>query len=174
MKRTFTFQVQFVLSLLVGMMLSFITIRVFPSTLIPATLTPPPIATATLMPVVTSTLSVIPTPTSMETPKPYVTISGVWLVRIQFSSTNAPQVLKVTRLQKGRITPFSQGDYQVELLDESGGILFSGAFVVSFLQGDPPRSVDQIIDLLILPIIDKAVELRIKTPQGETIYDLEP
>lgn len=173
MRRTLTFPLQIIISLLVGMGLSFISVKAFPSTLPPQTPKLTPVVTVTPMPIVTS-LPLIPTQISAETPKPYVTISGVWLVRVQFSSNNVPQVLKVTKLEKGRITPFSQGSYQAELLDDAGGVLFTGRFVISFVRGDPPHAVEQVTTILVLPVVEKAVQIRIKAPQGETIYDIQP
>lgn len=161
MKRILTFQVQLVLSLLVGMGLSFISVRVFP----------PMIAQLPLIPSPGSPMPVVP-PTSTGTLSPYVTLPGVWLVRVRFSSSEVPQVLKATYLEQGRITPFDRGDYRVELLNDASDVLFSGAFVVNFVQGDPPRAVKELTTILVLPAMDQAVQIRLKTPQGETTYDL--
>lgn len=168
MKRTLTLQSQLFLSLLVGMALSFISVRAFPPTFAPETPTVLPPATETLAP------SITPKPTNTEPYKPYVTISGVLLVRAQVSSNASPQILKVTRLEEGRITPFTQGDYQIQLLNAAGDVLFSGSFVVSFVEGDPPRSVEQVTTLLIVPILEDAVQILLKTPQGETTYEIQP
>jgi hypothetical protein len=52
-------------------------------------------------------------------------------------------------------------------------VLYSGAFGVNFLQGEPPKAVDQLIKILMLPAIDQAVRVHLLTPQGETTYDLQ-
>ncbi len=174
MKRTLTLQSQLFLSLLVGMALSFISVRAFPPTFAPETPTALPPATEMPLTLQTPAPSITPTPTNTEPYKPYVTLSGVWLVRAQVSSSASPQILKVTRLEEGRITPFTQGDYQIQLLNAAGDVLFSGSFVVSFVEGDPPRSVKQVTTLLIVPILEDVVQILLKTPQGETTYDIQP
>lgn len=173
MNRILTFQMQLIIGLLVGMGLSFISVRAYPQPAAAAIPSPSPIASSTAtQTAIGASFTTIPSPMLTGTPKPYVTLPGVWLVRAQFSSTVAPQVLKVTFLEQGRITPFDQGDYQAELLDTSGNVLFRGEFVVNFLQGDPLRAVDEVTTLLVLPAVQQAVQIRLKTPQGATTYDL--
>ncbi len=174
MKRTLTLQSQLFLSLLIGMALSFISVRAFPPTLTRETPTVLPSSTETPLALQTPAPSITPKPINTDPYKPYVTISGVWLVRAQVSSKDSPQILKVTRLKEGRITPFAQGDYQIQLLNAAGNALFSGSFAVSFVEGDPPRPVEQVTTLLIVPILENAVQILLKTPQGETTYDIQP
>jgi hypothetical protein len=162
MKKRLTLPLHLVLGLLVGTALSFISVRAFP-----------PVERTTLSPPTVVSPTLVPLPTQTGTPAPYVTLAGVWLVRVQFSSSARPQVLKATYLEQGRITPFDQGDYRLEILSPTGDVLFSGAFEVDFLQGDPPRAVEKLTTILIVPDIDQAVRIRLKAPQGETTYDLE-
>jgi hypothetical protein len=169
MKRTFTLQVYLILSIIVGMILSFISVRAFPPAVVQPALSPSPasistIAHTTAMPTSSTSLS--------ETPAPYINIPGAWLLRVEFSRNTAPQVLKATYLKEGRITPFGKGDYRVELLNDAGDVLYSRAFEIDFVQGEPPKAIDKLTSIFILPAIDGAVRIRLQTPHGESIYDL--
>lgn len=175
MKRIITIQVQLILGLVVGTIFSFILVRAFPMGY-PGMLTPTPlIPSSTAFMVETIMPSTTPvTPMMTNTPAPFSTISGVWMLRVKFFVAQAPEVVKATFLQSGRITPFDQGDYTVEILDPQGNVLFAGHFSIVFLQGDPPSAVEELTTFLVIPAVEEAASVRLNTPQGETTYEFEP
>ncbi len=180
MNRALSLQAQIFISILIGMGFSFMLARSFPPTILSPHPSTPDFLTPTVIPLATFTVAAPATPTSLPmpletgTPAPYITLPGVWMVRIQFFLDSPPKILKATYLQQGRITPFDQGDYQIEILSAGGDVLFTGNFVINFLQGDPPRAADNVTTILMIPAIDQATQFRLKTPQGETIYDIQP
>lgn len=155
MKTRLTLPVQWSVSLCIGLILGFL-----------------------LQPVKQALPPVEPTPTNssgLSTPPtaaPFVTMSGGWMVRIQFYRTMPPKIIKVLRLDHARLTSFPIGEYQIQISNSVGEAFYSQAFAVEFLSGDPPRPVDEKVMVFVLPAIEDGTQIIISTPNGNTKYDL--
>lgn len=107
-----------------------------------------------------------------QSPAPFVTLSGGFLVRVRFFRDEAPEFVKIVYLDQARLTIFPQGDDRIDMLDSNGQVLYSESFLVEFLNGDPPHPVDSKTIIFVLPFIKNAVEIDITTSNGKVKYDI--
>ena len=102
MNRALSLQAQIFISILIGMGFSFMLARSFPPTILSPHPSTPDFLTPTVIPLATFTVAAPATPTSLPmpletgTPAPYITLPGVWMVRIQFFLDSPPKILKAT------------------------------------------------------------------------------
>ena len=104
--------------------------------------------------------------------QPYHTIPGGILVKIKLSQLTPPEVLDVIKLDESRLTPSSEGDSYIQLLDANRQILYSLNFQPTFLRGEPPKPVDELTLLFVLPKIEEAESILVMTPTGEVSHEL--
>jgi len=167
MNRRFSFKVQLTLSLLVGLILGYMFQTPLPGfesgaatpTHLPSA--SPCLATAT------QTLAATATPP----PMPFVTLPGAWMVRFKLNRLAAPEIIRATRLAQGRLTVTVPGENRIQIQDANGTLLYEQTFQSDFISGEPPRPVDEITLIFVLPVIEGAQTLLIITPNGEARYE---
>lgn len=121
---------------------------------------------------VSSTLTATPSATEeVATPQPFVTLTGVWMVRVVVYRDAAPEIVKVAKLSQGRLTISQLGDSYLRVLDEAGIILYELAFQPHFHVADAPIEVDDNTYFFIIPSIENAHLIQVITPQGESTYE---
>lgn len=111
-------------------------------------------------------------PTSDLPPQPFETRQHVWLVSARLYPDRAPEFISAQQIEQGRITPSSQGDSGVALLDARGADLYRVTFQPVFLRGEPLTEVEQIRWIGILPDLPEAEQMMIFTQTGTALYDL--
>lgn len=131
--------------------------------------TVPPQVTATVGPAVTPEPVQSPTPTPYA--RPFTTLPGAWMARIKLHRNAPPEIEKVITLAEGRLSVVQPGESRVQILDANGGLLYEQTFHPQFVIGDPPRDVDEIVFIFVLPVIQEARTLIVITPQGEARYE---
>jgi len=109
-----------------------------------------------------------------QTPGPFVTLPGVWALRVKLHRNAAPEVENLLKLPEGRLTPSQSGDSSIYILDRSGNQRYELSFQPHFVMGEPQQSVDDITLIFVLPDIEGADRINLVTPQGETSYDFPP
>ncbi len=161
MKRRFTLPVQWSVTLLLGLFLGYAYQP------LPEQISAPSPSPATAV----STPFLIPSaaPTVL---KPYETLPGGWLVRVRLFRDAAPQIEKVVSLKRFRLADLPAGENRVELLSDSGDVLFTQSFSASFLRGEPPQPVDSQTLILTLPSVEGAREVAVITKNGKASYAL--
>ena len=107
-----------------------------------------------------------PTPGVVQTPRPFVTLDGVWVVNATIFKTAAPEIVKVQKLDRGRITTSVGKGGMIRILDDQQTVLYEQNFDITLISGDPPKPVDSRRLFLILPIIEGGTTVEIVTPQG--------
>lgn len=149
MKIRFSFQLQFLLAVLVALIMGWL-------------LAPPQMKRAA------DSLA----PTLTTAPRPFSNISDVWMVRVKLSRTDAPKIEEVKKLDEGRITPTQGGNSEIRLCGSDGKDLFTIAFQAQFVAPDLGKSVNEIEKIFILPATQGQHSIQIITPQGEAQYEL--
>jgi hypothetical protein len=117
----------------------------------------------------TSTATAILT---LPPPVPFVTLPGGLFVRVKYFRNEAPQFVKIFYLDQARLTVFPKGEDLIEILDPNGQVLYSQFYKIEFLEGDPPRPVDSITVIFVLPAMENALEVVITTSNGRVEYDI--
>lgn len=135
------------------------------------TVSTPLVGTQTGVPVFTSLPTTV-TPTAVFTPGPFVTISGVRMVRIIINRNDPPIIERVTLLETGRITPDGEGDNHIQVLDNQESVLYTLQFPTSFQVGEPPQFLDSITMVLFLPRLEGEKFIRVQSRAGEVIYEI--
>lgn len=93
------------------------------------------------------------------------------MVRFQVFRNTAPEIQSLVQLSTGRLTVATPGENKLLVLDGKEQVMFEQSFRVEFLSGDPPKPVDVVTQIFILPVMAEAKTLVIQTPQGETRLD---
>ncbi len=153
MKSRLTLPVQWFFTLFLGLVLGFV--------FQPATEALPPVLITPTIPIVALASS----------PAPFVTLPGGWLVRITFYRQSSPEIIKVIHLDQARLITLPSGNDQIQILNESGQILYAQLFQVEFLAGDPPKPVDQKDMVFVLPSLEGASQIIVQSSNGKAIYD---
>lgn len=180
MRQGMTLQNQIFLGILIALTCGYLLRggwSVYASAETPPTPSPTPAATQALSPtaapVVPSATAAAPTATAVLTPKPFVTLPGVWMARVTVNRGAAPVIERVTALEQGRITAASEGENLAEVLDLQKQVMYSVPFKVSFQVGEPPQQLEAVTLVLMLPKLEGEKYIRIQTAAGEAIYELE-
>lgn len=130
----------------------------------------------TYQPMTVISAPVVATPTNaalIPTPSPTpIILPGGLLVRVKFFRNDIPQVEKMIRLDQMRSINFPPGNDRIEILNQSGQVLYSQSFLIEFLDGDPPRPVDSKTVIFVLPSTQGAAEIVITTSNGKVNYDV--
>lgn len=115
-----TFPTQVLLAIILAILLAYL-LEVAPQSRFPAL--PLPTAQATDLPILTTQAVVSPTPGHTPTllstlTFPYFeTIPGVWMVRLKFYRQGRPEFIRVTPVEKGRLSLTQGGENQLQILD---------------------------------------------------------
>jgi hypothetical protein len=110
-------------------------------------------------------------PPDIQTPHPFVDLPLAWMMEVKVFRQAPPQIIGLTRLSEGRITELRDGNGSLKILDQQHNVLYENKFLVVFTNGEPPKIVDQLTLILVMPAIENAYSVEIITPQGETSYD---
>lgn len=166
-----TFQAQIFLGVLVALVLGYlfqqpVWAHPLSSTLL-STVSPRPPATSIPLP------TAYPTDTPLITPQPFETLSGVWIVRVTLHRTAPPEILQTTLAENGRLTVTQPGDALIQISDREDRLLYEQSFQPVFLAGDPPRPVEDLTRIFILPVFSDMHLLKIITSQGEATYEFQ-
>lgn len=169
MKNPFPIKQLAALGLIIGLALGFTYSAPLPGGLF----APTPTASPTAPPTPTLEPRTPPpaTHTSTPPPQPFTTLPGAWMVRFQVFRNTAPEIQSLVQLSTGRLTVATPGENKLLVLDGKEQVMFEQSFRVEFLSGDPPKPVDVVTQIFILPVMAEAKTLVIQTPQGETRLD---
>jgi hypothetical protein len=117
------------------------------------------------------------TPASLERKaEPFVTQRGMLAVSVRVSKDGPPEILGVQALPAGRasIPGGAAAEYSLELLDGEGRSLHRFAFrAVFLLPGNPPRPVDELRQVWVVPGGPQVRRLQLSGPGGQAEWDLE-
>jgi hypothetical protein len=102
-----------------------------------------------------------------EKGEPFKTHANMLLVRATINRDTPPAIERVEKLAQGRVTQLLPGPNKVEVLDEAGNVLYSQSFGVRFLlTTDPPRDLESVTALFVLPYDEKVKSVRVTTEKG--------
>ena len=104
---------------------------------------------------------------------PLTTLSDMWMVRIRISQTSSPEFLSVISLPEGRITHVEDGDSSLALYTSDNELIYEVLFTPVFTFGEPPVEHEYIEMIVVIPQFGEASVIKLNTPYGEAIYDLE-
>ncbi len=137
--------IKLVLTLTCGMIaVTMLSFQWFPAELMPGLETPTPQVTPSPSP------SPQPSPTATII-EPFVNLSDLLVVEIEFHPDAQPQVLSVLPINEGRITPGGIGDTQLKVIDRGGKTVYESSFNPIFVYGEPAKKHDSIQMIFIIP-----------------------
>lgn len=146
----------------------------FPMITQPAAVTPSSTDDIQILPTITSTPLPTINPTSTATVvKPFVNLSGLLLVTVEFYPDMQPQILSVQPLESGRVTPSMTGDTQLKMIDVEGKTVFDLTFKPIFVFGEPAKKHDSIRMTFIVPNGGKDSLIQISSTEWLMEYKID-
>lgn len=104
---------------------------------------------------------------------PFTTRSGMLMVTLTLHRNGLPEIISVQPLDHGRLTVVQPGDYTLSLEDKDGQSLYALPFRAIFLlPGEPPRPVDTIRLIFVVPAGSEVSHILVTGPQGSASYEL--
>lgn len=123
-------------------------------------------------PAVALPLPATPTPAS---PEPFVTLGNVLMVSALVRREGAPEITAITPLDIGRLTVTTPGDSLLDVQDTEGISLYRLSFQPRFLGGgEPPRQLDEVTLIFVVPLEPGAARIVLTTPGGTTAAEVSP
>jgi hypothetical protein len=117
----------------------------------------------------TSPTTPMPTPNApIESPTiaptlnvPYQTRNELLVLEITLKEDATPEIKSISELKEGRLTPDENGQAIIQLVDDSGSILYQVSLSSVFFYGEPPKKHPEINKIVILPNDSKAAKVRV-------------
>lgn len=163
--------IKLIVSLICGMVsVTMMSVGWFPAAYLPG------ITTAT--PQLSPTISETPMPTAILTPTPtvvapFVNLSDMLMVEIEFYPDAEPQVVSLLPLAEGRITPGGEGEVTLKVFDPGGELIYETSLNPSFVFGEPAKKHDSIQMTFIIPNIGPGGKIQISSADWTMEYTID-
>jgi hypothetical protein len=163
--------IKLVLTLISGMLsLTLFSIQWFPAAYLPASITP------TSLDQTTPTVTLNPSPMPTATPtviEPFVNLSNLLMVDVEFYPDAQPLVLSVKPLEQGRVTPGGAGETKFVVLDSGGMPVYDISINPVFVFGEPAKKHDSVRMSFIIPNPGQGARIQISSEEWTMEYKID-
>lgn len=114
-----------------------------------------------------------PAPTA-GAPRPLVTHSNMLMVTALLRREGPPEILRLTPLERGRLSLTTPGDSTLKVIDSNGALLYELSFQSRFLAGEPLRLRDEVTLIFVVPLDPAAKRIIVTTTGGRAEAVITP
>ncbi len=150
--RKFSIPIKLIVSLVCGMIsVTLLSVQWFPAEYLPITNATP---TATVV-------------------APFVNLSDMLMVEIEFYPDAEPQVITILPLAEGRLTPSGAGDVLLKVVDPDGKPVYETSLDPVFVFGEPAKKHDSIRMTFIIPNAGRGGKIQISSADWTMEYTID-
>ena len=150
--RKFSIPIKLVVSLVCGMIsVTMLSVQWFPAKYLPIT---------------------VPTPTATVV-APFVNLSDMLMVEIEFYPDAEPQVISVLPLAEGRMTPSGAGAVLLKVVDPDGKSVYETSLDPAFVFGEPAKKHDSVLMTFIIPNTGQGGKILISSADWTMEYTID-
>jgi hypothetical protein len=150
--RKLSIPIKLVISLVCGMIsVTMLSVQWFPAEYLPTT-------------VIRSTATVV---------APFVNLSDMLMVEIEFYPDAEPQVISVLPLAEGRMTPSGVGEVLLKVVDPHGKVVYETSLDPAFVFGEPAKKHDSIRMTFIIPNAGRGGKIQISSADWTMEYTID-
>lgn len=151
----------------------------FPAAYMPLLITPTaqsitPTTTSPSSPIMTTTATSSPVPTVTATViEPFVNLTDLLMVEVEFYPDAPPKVVSVLPLEKGRLTPDGLGEVTLKVIDKNNKSIYEINLHPVFVFGEPAKKHESIRMTFIVPKGGLDTMIQISSAEWTTEYKID-